>query len=153
MDLKDAVVVYDAESNLEAHFLEKMLAEAGVKAGVTEDVSLVGVFHGGALPGLHKPQVWVSRADLERAEQILAEYDRQLVERRRAAFEPLQPEQTIAIGMCDKCGQRTPFPAKLLGSVQTCRHCGAYVDVGDEAAPEDMFGAEGGSADEAPQVP
>ena len=32
--------------------------------------------------------------------------------------------------VCDECGQRSAFPAAQGGSVQQCRHCGAYVDVG-----------------------
>ena len=35
---------------------------------------------------------------------------------------------------CEDCGKPTTFPASKQGSVQTCPHCGAYLDVPDRAA-------------------
>jgi putative signal transducing protein len=152
MELKDPVAVYNAEREVEAHFLKNVLIEAGVDAAVTEDVSMVGLWIGGVLPEIYKPQVWVSRVDLDRAVPIIADYDRRLVERRRAADAQLEPEQTIAVGVCDKCGTSSVFPTKLLGSVQICSKCGAYVDVGDEEVPEEMPGEDGGEPPESAEA-
>jgi hypothetical protein len=124
-----------------------MLQAAGIEAAVTEEGTLVTVYHGGAMPGIHKPQVWVSRSDAERARQLLINYDRELVQRRRAAFQEPEPGQMIATGLCEQCGQRTPFSLMLVGSVQVCAGCGAYVDVGVENSPDDMLGEECGEGD------
>jgi len=39
--------------------------------------------------------------------------------------------------VCEKCGERSAFPASQLGSVQQCQHCGAYVDVQNEESSEE----------------
>jgi hypothetical protein len=133
MALRDPFAAYNAGSNVEAHLVSGLLQDAGIQAVVIEDVSQVGVWMGGTISELHKPQVWVERADIERARPVLEEYDRRSAERSLAKLDgdgsPIEVE-------CEKCGKRSEFPASQLGSVQNCPHCLAYVDVGDEVGFE-----------------
>jgi hypothetical protein len=100
---------------------------------------------GGLIPWLHKPQVWIDRADLERARSLLQEYDRRQHRRR-----PGRPSDEGPVeAECEDCRKTSVFPAKHRGTVQNCPSCGAYVDVGIgdddwEEAPE----SEEGEAEE-----
>src|SRR5262249_12078707 len=84
MPLSDPVAVYNAASNEEAHLVKAALVGAGVEAPVTEGLSVVGGWVGGLVPEIHKPQVWVDRADVDRAAPVLEEYDRRAAERASA---------------------------------------------------------------------
>lgn len=74
MALEDPVAVYNAANNPEAHLVKILLTESGVEAFVSEDLSPGGLWMFGTLPEIHKPQVWVSRSDRQRAEPILEQY-------------------------------------------------------------------------------
>ena len=131
MALKDPVAVYNAANNLEAQLLRNLLAESGVEAFVTEDISQVGTWVGGLIPELHKPQVWVDRAEMERAKPLLEEYERRSALLRQADSEAAaRGEQIDAV--CEDCGGRVSFPVEQRGSVQQCPLCGEYVDVPGE---------------------
>ena len=71
MGLRDPVAVYNAANNLEAHLVQQALDAADIEAFVIEDVSQVGAWVGGLMPEIHKPQVWVERADIQRAKPVL----------------------------------------------------------------------------------
>lgn len=58
---------------------------------------------------------------------MIGEYERRAAERRN----PDRAGTPIDV-ICEECGKRTSFPASMKESVQSCPHCGAYVDVGDE---------------------
>ncbi len=135
MALREPVAAYNAANNMEAHAVRDILIDSGVEAFVTEDVSVVGGWVGGLVPEIHKPQVWIERANAERAKPILDEYERRLIERRTASSEGATAETTIGV-VCEKCNTRTCFPESQRGSVQDCPQCGAYLDVGDEEASE-----------------
>ena len=143
MTLNDPVAVYDAATNVEAHLVRTLLVEEGIDAQVVEDLSTGGLWMFGLLPGIHKPQVWVQRADLQRAQPLLVEYERQEAERQAAHQQAARTGEPIKV-TCEDCGQASMFPAEHQGTVQECPHCGAYVDVGEiapfwegETAPED----------------
>jgi hypothetical protein len=131
MALRDPVAVYNAASNTEAHLVRHALASADIEAHVTEDVSQVGTWVGGLVPEIHKPQVWVDRADIERTKPVLEAYERNAAERKAARARQADNEPPIEV-TCEDCGKTTSFSAALRGSVEQCRHCGAYVDVGDD---------------------
>lgn len=131
MALRDPIAVYNAASNTEAHLVRQALASADVEAHVTEDVSQVGVWLGGLVPEIHKPQVWVERADAERAKPILEAYERTAAERRAARARDADSEPPIEV-VCEDCGKTTTFSAALRGSVEQCASCGAYVDIGED---------------------
>src|SRR5688572_23339161 len=99
-----------------------------IEAFVTEDLSAAGTWIGGFIPEIHKPQVWVDRADIERARPVLVEYERRSAERRPG----VAPEGGRIEVACEKCGGTATFPAAQKGTVQECPHCGAYLDVGKD---------------------
>lgn len=140
MPLHDPFPAYNAASNHEAHFVRIALVEAGIEAAVVEDVSQVGVWLGGLIPEIHKPQVWIERADADRAAPILAAYERRAIQLRRP-----EPNGAPVETVCEDCGMSATFPASQAGSVQSCPHCGAYVDVGGDSGFE---GWDFGDADD-----
>ncbi|HUT09167.1 MAG TPA: DUF2007 domain-containing protein [Thermoguttaceae bacterium] len=134
MKLTDPVVVYNAESNMDALMVQRYLEAEGVQAFAIEDNSLVGHWMFGNLPEIHKPQVWANRCDAERAGRLLAEYERRKIERdaKRKSSEP----KTIEV-RCEDCDRTSAFAGSLKGTVQECPHCGSYIDVGEFEWPCD----------------
>ena len=115
MALRDPVAVFNADTNVEAQLVRTLLVDAGVEAFVVEDVSYVGTCALGTLPEINKPQVWVERADAERAWQLLDDYDRRRTEQETAETtdrfcyhcgEPVQPGDAA----CAACGQTLDPP-------------------------------------------
>lgn len=127
MPLDDPIKVYFAANNIEANLLCEMLKNAGIEASSIEDHSQVGTWMGGIVPNLHRPQVWVSRSDEERAKSLIAEFEVLASERRHAK----QTDGSISM-LCEHCGAVISFPAALSGTVQACPECEDYIDVGDE---------------------
>jgi hypothetical protein len=140
MALKDPFAAYNAGSNVEAHMVCGLLQDAGIEAMVIEDVSQVGVWLGGTVAEIHKPQVWIERADIERARPVLTDYDRRATERRAAEKDAGGSAGPPIQVVCEECGKRSEFPANQKGSVQSCPHCRAYVDVGDDVGFEGWDG-------------
>ncbi len=136
MALRDPIEVYNAASNLEAHLICVALRDAGLEAVAIEDVSHVGVWLGGLIPEIHKPHVWIERTDIDRAKSVLDEYERQTAERRRVA-----PDAPVIEVICEECGERSLFPGNQFGSVQICRYCRAFLDVGKEVPFDDWSDA------------
>lgn len=131
MELHDPVAAYNAASNVEAHLVCNLLVDAGIEAMVVEDVSQVGVWIGGLVPEIHKPQVWIARADVERAGTVLSDHAQRQFERQNA-----QTGESIEVS-CEECATLSWFPHSEKGSVQSCPHCGAYVDVGESSDFDD----------------
>jgi hypothetical protein len=139
--LRDPVAAYNAATNTEAQVLRDTLVGAGIEAYVTEDLSVVGTWLGGFIPEIHKPQVWIDRADVDRVRPLLQEYERRQAERRSA---PLSDDERIET-TCEQCGRPARFAATQRDSVQECPHCGAYIDV----APDDAWDeAEAGNQED-----
>jgi hypothetical protein len=143
MALRDPVAVYNAANNVEAHSVRNALAHAGLEAFVTEDISQVGTWMFGLIPEIHKPQVWVERADIERAKPILDDYERRAAELRESSSPEEAPAGPAIDVLCEECGQCSSFPAAQRGSVQQCKHCGAYVDVETETSSEEWAESQG----------
>ncbi len=76
MALRDPFAAYTAGSNVEAYLVCGLLQDEGIQAAVIEDVSQVGVWLGGLASQLHKPQVWIERADIEQARPVIEEHER-----------------------------------------------------------------------------
>lgn len=128
MPIKDPIVAYVAASNMEAHLLKSVLINAQIDAAVEEDVSQVGVWMLGIASQLHRPKVWVERAALDRAKQILAAYEDETAARRSA---DASTADLIDV-KCEDCGVTSQFAAAQRGTVQSCPKCLSYVDVGDD---------------------
>ena len=113
-----------------------MLNQAGIEAHVTEDLSVVGLWVGGTVPGIHTPKVWVDQDDAERATAILQEQQ----QREEALRQDSESTADVEVA-CEECGQTSTFPAAQRGSVQQCPDCGAYVDV-EEGGDDDWPAGE-----------
>ena len=135
MALTDPVAVYTAENDAEAHLLRDLLAAAGVESSVGENASQAEKWVGGLIAETQTCQVWVGRADAERAGPVLEAYERRAVERRAAARAAAASGPPVE-AVCEECGKPAAFPAAQRGSVQECPHCGAFVDVGEDELPE-----------------
>ena len=99
MDETDAelVEVYSAADIAEAHFLQSMLENAGIKARVVGD-TLSGMVPVGEE---NAPRVWVFQPDEAVARELLAEYER--VHRRWHPDDDRPPETWT----CPTCGEAT----------------------------------------------
>ena len=128
MPLTDPIAAYNAASNMEAHLICQALEADGIPAMVIEDVSTAGFWMLGTLPEIHKPQVWIERADADRAKLVLDAYESQAALRRTAAETSADPTPVVTV--CEECGQEATFPSAQRGTVQVCPHCGEYIDVG-----------------------
>lgn len=135
VELNDPIAAYNAASNIEALQVADYLTSEGIDAHATQDDSLVGYWLGGRMPEIHKPQVWVSRSDAEAAARLLAEFESQ----QKTANPKARPvtesdvnlsRETIE-AVCEDCGEKSSFPAKLNGTVQRCPKCWGHMDVGE----------------------
>lgn len=142
MTLQDPFAAYNAGSNIEAHLVCGLLRDAGIPAVVIEDVSQVGVWIGGLIPEIHKPQVWIERADIERVRPILTGYEQRNAERRLAERGEREAEQSVE-AVCEECGSQSSFPASQKGTTQSCPNCQGYIDVGDQVEFEGWEAAPG----------
>jgi len=142
--MRKPIAVYNAGTNLEAHAVKGLLIAAGIEAFAVDDVSLVGFSAFGTLPEIHKPQVWVDEADLERAQAVLQAY--QETQSESAHAEAAAPAGPIEV-VCEDCGHRTTFPAADRGKTRECPRCRNYVDVEEPQAGEDEYWR--GNGDEA----
>jgi hypothetical protein len=72
----DVVRLVTAENPIQAHIWERALQEEGIRAKVVGDYLDAGL---GDLPGL-KPEIWVHKSEVARAEEILRECQQALTE-------------------------------------------------------------------------
>lgn len=136
MALRDPVAVYNAASNVEAMLIREALLSVGIEAHSVDDATPVGAWMFGLIPEIHKPQVWVERYETQRARQIIDEFETRAAKQRQASS--VAADVSVA---CEECGKTSQFPASQLGSVESCPHCGAYVDVGDDVGFDDWHEA------------
>ena len=135
MNNPNPIVVYTAESNTDADFVQEFLKQNGVEAYSVEDNSLVGYWMGGTLPGIHKPQVWVDKPDADRATQLIQQY----LEKKQKNGSAAKTDKDEPIEVtCDECGEKNIFSGSLSGTVQECEKCKAYLDVGELDWPSDF---------------
>lgn len=102
------------------------LEDNGITAYV-EDGEIVAMdwLLGSAVGGV---KVKVAEEDLQRASELLAETKRKTKSERTDA--------SIAF-LCEECGKGLCFPSHRSGGVETCKHCGKFVDVPDAASPQE----------------
>jgi hypothetical protein len=126
------VAVYNAENNIEAQLLCAYFDQHGIEAYPMMDESLAGFWSFGILPEIHKPQVWVDKSNVDAAQPLLVEYERERLRRRSTHLNDQDLAASSIDVVCEECGKTTSFPASKNGTTQDCSHCGAFVDVGDE---------------------
>ena len=107
----------------EAQILVAWLAEHDVEATIT-DRDNPGAFAFG-VTDTEGIEVFVKDEEMaQRAQELLAEHDRERAAQREAGGEDVVIEVT-----CDECECACSFPADQRGTVQECPECGAYIDV------------------------
>jgi len=121
MALQNPTAVYNAATNVEAHFVQSLLLEAGIEAFAVDDLSVVGVWAFGHLPEIHRPQVWVDRESADRARELIEAYDSKAMP---AALADGQK------AFCYTCGDPVVYGAP------TCPTCGGSLDWSDDEADE-----------------
>jgi hypothetical protein len=124
MALSEPIAVYNAANVEEAQRVRDMLKKAGLLACVTGELPQQANSDGTG------PQVFVDRKQVDRAGDLLSQYEEQVLlqENRRSASAPADAAPVEVV--CDECGQVTRFGPDLRGTVQSCVHCNAFVDVG-----------------------
>ena len=143
--LDDPVLAYTANDNLEAHSIVTWLHSDGVRAYAVEDNSGVSIYAFGTLSQFHNPQVFVDRADLEAAGELL----RQFEAKRDASRRDLADTPPIS-SKCEVCGTVSDFPASQDGTIQNCPKCDEFMDIGSLKWPDDC---DFGDAETAPAEP
>jgi hypothetical protein len=128
MALQNPEPFYTAANNLEAYLLRDALLASAIEAHVVEDVSQAGVWMGGYTSQIHKPQVWIDRSALDRAQPILEAFEHRAAQPPDTHAEPDTSDASIKV-LCEECGAHSFFPRSERGRVQQCPHCDAYVDV------------------------
>ena len=113
--LDDPVLAYTANDNLEAHSIVTWLHSDGVRAYAVEDNSGVSIYAFGTLSQFHNPQVFVDRADLEAAGELLRQFEAKRDARRRDLVDspPISSK-------CEECGAASDFPAAQDGTTRYC---------------------------------
>jgi hypothetical protein len=134
--LSKPVVVYEAEHNIEAGLICEYLERNGIESHATLEESVVGLWAFGRLPGIHRPRIWVDEPLAESAKSLLAKYEAERLRRQGRSGD--DDAATIEV-VCEDCGASSAFPASQRGSVQDCKHCGAYVDVGADDSGDDRM--------------
>lgn len=123
----DPVCVRRANNIEEAELIVAWLDECDIEATV------VGGQNPGALAfGVSDFEgigVFVSDATTaDRARTLLSEHDAQHAK----AATTTPPQEGIHV-TCDECGADNAFAATERGKVQTCKACGAFLDISDDA--------------------
>jgi hypothetical protein len=122
--LNDPVVVYTAYDNIEAHLVSVQLNDAGIDASVIEDNSTAGVAVLGILHNIHRPQVFVGRADLAAGAELIQQYLR------------TRHAESTSAHFCFHCG------AGLNAESASCSDCGAISDSdNDDKKPDRSIGS------------
>jgi Zn finger protein HypA/HybF involved in hydrogenase expression len=101
------------------------------------------MYIGGLLPAIHNPQVWIDRTDIERARPILTAYEQKKEQGLAVESGAIGIGQQPVEVVCEECDRTAQFPAVQGGTVQNCPHCGAFIDVGDDAEFEGWEEADG----------
>jgi hypothetical protein len=126
MSERDPRVVFSSGDPAEVNVLAVWLGGQGIDAQVMNEQtssSIEGVLSFSPDLGFREAEIWVQDpADADRA--------RELIEHRRAELATRTTHTgEIILVKCEECGQEAKFDGSLAGSVQTCPHCEAFVDV------------------------
>ncbi len=126
------VEVYSAANGLEAHGLRMILEERGIRAEVVGEELQTGA---GDLPlgQTLAPRIWVREGDAGRARDHRGVYNPSRPEGDESADRAEADGTDDVTFPCDECGKGVTFPGRRRGHVETCPHCGSYVDVPDAA--------------------
>ena len=101
MALNDPFKVYVAASNIEAHLIVEALGNIGIEAFVEEDVSGASLFAFGTLSQFHQPNVWIDKCDVDRAVELIQDFEARQKERHadkvESTPEPEPPQESVPV--------------------------------------------------------
>ncbi len=117
MNPKETVCVHVAASNHDANLLAIFLNNSGIPAMSVEDRSDVGLHTFGALPGIHRPMVYVNRGQEAKAKALITAYEKK----------ELKSDRPAASMFCYYCG------AECETDTIDCPKCGRYLEPDDDA--------------------
>ena len=130
--------VYSAANGLEAHSLRAVLEERGIRAEVVGETLQTAA---GDLPLGQSlaPRIWVWEGDAGRARELIEEFTSQSRQESHGSPGLAKLDDPIEVTfLCEECGEILAFPDRCRGHVETCPHCGNFVDVPDaDAKPDD----------------
>jgi membrane protease YdiL (CAAX protease family) len=118
---KDLITIATFNFPAEAEAFRLLLEEQGIQTFIADD-NLAGTnwLYSNAVGGA---KIQVAASDAGRAEKIVKKHERSM----KKQLEIL-PDEDITF-TCEDCGKTITFPAERRGGVETCPHCGNYVDV------------------------
>jgi hypothetical protein len=123
------ICVYCAVSVEEADIIVAWLADQEINAFV-KDRHAIGTIYLAFAAAPKGVEVCVLDGEqAKRARELLAEHADEL----RHRPQPIPPGRVFR-AVCEECGRPTDFPSELFGSVQTCPHCRANMDVNEPPA-------------------
>ncbi len=117
------VVAYTTSSESEALAVQFRLQDAGIEVFLSD--RLPNTFVG--IPVAHRLQVWVSKHDATRATRTIEAMNLISHARRLPSSDSRKDIEIV----CHRCSTPNRFPQKLIGTIQTCAKCSAYLDVGE----------------------
>lgn len=120
---QDLPVIYRAADVAEADIVVSWLAQRGIAADVKDRFAAATL----QVPMIVAPQgIEVFVLNAEEADQARGELRDHFDEAvSKDAAQMAGPVET----QCEECGQTSSFPGSARGKVETCPHCGEYVDV------------------------
>jgi hypothetical protein len=141
---RDPKCVFVADTIFQADIVAAWLDGHGIRAEVMNREMMSGLVSS-ATSGLTGVEVWV--LDTEQAAEAIRLLGDRAVE--LATMKPSGPPLEVE---CEECGEISAFPAQERGTVQTCPHCRAYIDVEPLDGNEGPLGAtdSGEGEDEGP---
>ncbi len=119
---------------MEAHSLRAILQERYIRAEVVGETLQMA---SGDLPLGQSlaPRIWVREGDAGRAREIIAEFLNQARQLPCGSADLAKLDDPTEVTFpCEECGEILAFSGRCRGHVETCPHCGNYVDVPDADA-------------------
>lgn len=116
------VCIYEAASNNDANLLAMFLNDEGIEALAVEDNSAVGLYALGALPGIHRPKVFVHRDNAQVALEMVERFEKK---------EPVSGKISESL-FCYHCG------TECKPETEVCADCGQILDQDDEPSDRDL---------------
>ena len=133
MSFQEPFKVYVADNNIEAILVVNMLSAGGVIAYADEDQSGVSIQIFGS--SMYKPNVWIDKSMASKSLELIRAYE----DKKREQGNRETNDCNVQIDVeCEECGKTSEFAQALDGTTQECRHCHAYVDVGELDWDEDF---------------
>lgn len=119
------VCVHHAANLEEAEVVAAWLDEQAIETFI-KDRNITGILPG--LSAVAAQGVEVCVADDETANRARKLLEEHFAEQRRA-HAPAGPPEEVFQAVCEECGKSTSFHREDCGKVQSCSHCGAYMDL------------------------